>query len=812
MIAALRSAHTLRRHWKVTAIAAFSLSIAIAVSVIGLSISNTLLMLPPAAPAADSLVTIYNRSPGKPVDQISYPDYEYYRQNNHVFTDIAAAPDSIGLLADFKFEGRDVRVLTRPVSENYFAVLGIRPHLGRCFSPGDDRSGNRVAVMTYSCWRRLGADVNIVGKTLAKHTIVGVAPKEFTGSFYGLNGDLLTTLGEADNNRTWMTQRSVRRLFLIARLKPAVARRRAQSEMDALSGQLASAYPTENKDRAAVLARATLLSPQMIPTAQLMSAILIAFVLLVLLIACANAANLLLAVAVGRRQETVIKLALGAPRGRLIREFLVESTMLCALSGVLGSAVAAFAITRYSDFTVVFPMFGAIPFGLNLRLDLTVITFTLVLIAIASVATGLAPALYASSPLFAQMLMDETVVGGTRRERRRNTLAIIQVAVCTLVLIGMGLCQRNLYNLRHADPGFDARNLVAASAYLEAEGYSEVRGKEFYKTLHQTVAALPGVESASIAFDLPLLGSSETKVQSPNLTKPLSVSHTVVDVDYFSTLGIKLLAGRTFNSIDREGSPDVAVINHKLAGMLWPLQDPHKSRVILTGEPARKFMIVGVVADGKYLDLSEASARPFLYYAPQPELSRRSQRYCQDPWRSSPVGGTIGTSFARSRPEHHDSTGYLRKLDKSDAGERTANCRIRRCPERARTGACNHWPLRRTFLLGERAEEGTRHPRSFGRESVATAKDGSAADDADFGRWSLNRNFTRRWRNRLVSLPILRNRGGGMDRTSSNRRRDACSVAAGCLLLRQALGQDQPDGSGATLLIGARTFLRIFLR
>lgn len=213
MFAPVRSVSTFSRYWKLTAISAFSLTVAMALGVIGLSVSNTILVLPPAAPAPERLVMIYSRSPGTAIDQISYPDFEYFRDHNHVFTDVAAAPNSIGLDDDLGFEGRDVKVVSRSVSENYFAVMGIRPYLGRLFSRGDDESGARLAVMTFSCWKRLGSDPNIVGKVLAKYTIVGVTPKEFTGSFYGINGDLLTTLREVDSDATWRTQRGLAGFF-----------------------------------------------------------------------------------------------------------------------------------------------------------------------------------------------------------------------------------------------------------------------------------------------------------------------------------------------------------------------------------------------------------------------------------------------------------------------------------------------------------------------------------------------------------------------------------------------------------------------
>ncbi len=610
MISPLRPARSLRRYWKLTAISVFSLSIAMALGVLALSVSYTALLLPPAAPAADRLVTIYARSPGEDIGQISYPDYQYFRERNHVFTDIAAAPNSIGFNENIDDQGREVKVIGRPVSENYFAVMGMRPYLGRFFAPGDDKSDRSQAVMTWQCWKRLGSDRQIIGKTIAGRTIVGVTPPEFTGGLYGVNGDLFDTLRDTD--RSWFADRERRRLVLTARLKPGVTREQAQAEMTALAGQLASAYPKADRQRTAVVTRATLLPPDAMSDAQWLTAVLMALVLLVLLIACANVANLLLAAAVGRRQEAAIKLAIGAPRGRLIGEFLAESVALCALSGALGYAIAAVVAARFSDFTYVFPMWGAFSFGINLHLDGAVLGFTLALIGIASLATGLAPALYASSPALAQVLGGEIAVGGTRKNVRRNALLIVQVAVCTLVLIGMGLCQRDLYNQRHADFGFSARNLMAVNVYMQGEGYSETRGKEFYNTLRRTVSALPGVQSVALADNLPLLGSGMVPVQTADGVKTASVGHIVVDGAYFATIGLPVLSGRAFDAGDRENGPAVTVINRKMADLFWPGKDA-LGKTVMAGKPARRFTVVGIAANSKYDGIDEP-LQPFMYY------------------------------------------------------------------------------------------------------------------------------------------------------------------------------------------------------
>ena len=598
-----RSTRILLKHWKLTAIAVFSLSIAMALGVVALSVSNTFLLLPPAAPEPDRLVKIYTRSPTEAVGAVSYPDYKYYRENNRVFTDIAALPNSIQVNTNFD-GNRETKVVARPVSDNYFAVMGLRPYLGRLFAPGDDSVAKPVAVMTYSCWKRLGGDPNISGKEVAGFTIVGVAPKEFTGSFFGFNGDLLTSLPRTDPA---FTKRDDRPLVLVARLKPGVSRRQAQADMAALSGQLATGYPKEDKDVAAVVTRATL-APPSDPDVMLGFAILMGFVLLVLLIACANVANLLLAVAVGKRQEAAIKLAVGASRSRLIREFLSESAVICCASAALGYGAAAALIARFSNFSFDLPMLGTYSLELTLRLDATVVSLTIALMLIAILATGLPPALYASRPDLAQVLGGEIVVGGTRKNVRRSALVIVQVAVCTLVLVGMGLCQRSLYNLRHTDPGFSQRNLVAVTIYPQDDKPTEATGRERQENVRRAVTSLAGVESVTLASSLPLaLGYNEVPTQLPDSDKKIPVGQVAVDGDYFATFGIRLVNGRVFNSGDRQNTAEVVVINRTMADLLWPGQDP-LGKTVLAGDTPRKATVIGVAANGKYGSFDEPAS------------------------------------------------------------------------------------------------------------------------------------------------------------------------------------------------------------
>ena len=595
----------LRKHWKLTAVAIVSLAIAMAVGVLALSVSNTALLLAPSAKNPGELEMIYGRSPGKPFGEISYPDYQYFRENNHVFTDLAAAPETISV--NGSWDGKQwVKVTIRPVSENYFSVMGFHAHLGNLFSPGDDSAKMPAAVMTYACWQRLGSDPKIIGTNLMGFTIVGVAERDFTGSLWGPNGDLFVSIWKADKDASWLVKRDVHNLALLGRMKPGVSPEQVRAEMAALGGQLSSAYPQDDRDRRPVVARATLLPPEAVPTAELVIGILMALVLMVLLIACANVANLLLAVAVGRRQEAAIKLALGAQRGRLVLDFLRESALICAASAALGYGIASFGIARLSHFTLDLPQIGEFTFGFDLKLDATVAAFTLGLMLIAILATGLAPALYASAPNLAQILGGEVVVGGTGKNVRRNALLMLQVAMCTFVLVGMGLGLRDLYNLRHVDPGFSARNLVATSAYATAEGISNGKAKELYTNLRRAVAALPGVESVALAVDLPLsFGFNDVRVQASGSDAKLNAAKTIVDANYFATFGIAIQQGRGFNSGDREGSPEVAVINRQLAEAVWPGRDPI-GKTLLVDDPPQKVMVVGVAANGKYGELDEA--------------------------------------------------------------------------------------------------------------------------------------------------------------------------------------------------------------
>lgn len=613
----------LLKNWKLTSVAVFSLAVAMAISVIGLAIFNTTLLRPPAATAPDRLVTIYTRTPASQFDDVSYLDYKYYRDNNKVFSGVAAFPNDIWKFPLVFGDRNDFDTLSA-VSDNYFDVMGIRPALGRMFAPGDDDKKTPSVVLSYSCWQRWGADPQIVGKTVTFRrrplTIVGVAPKSFPGVVFGFATDIFLTVGTASEffQQPGLTDRNDRGLLLVGRLKQNVTRAQARADLLALSAQLAAAYPHEDKDRATAVTGISVLPPDSISAAALISGVLVAIVLLVLLIACANVASLLLGLATGRRQEVLIRVALGATRGRLVRQLLTESLILCAGGGIGGYLFASFVLTKLSDFNANLPVMGAFQFAANFRPDATVLAMTLGLIVIASLAAGLAPALHSSKPNLAGALSGEIAVGGTRKRALRNVLVVIQVAVCTLVMVGVGLCLRSLQNLRNVDPGFSARNLATLMIELGDTGYSEAQGREFYDRLRQAASQLYGVESYSLAPGLPLgdtsWGTDQVTFEGAAVSnqQDVDITYSMADGNYFQTLGIPLLAGRTFDASDRQQGAEVAVVNHKLAETYWPGENPiGKHMHIKNGN--REITVAGVVGDSKYSDLDEPT-RPYIYY------------------------------------------------------------------------------------------------------------------------------------------------------------------------------------------------------
>src|SRR5579864_8458250 len=615
------SVRILLKNWKLAAIAILSLSVALALGIAGFGMFDAILLLPPFSRDPARLVSLFTISQPDSHDGASYPDYVYLRDHNTVFSGLAGLPNSVSKEA-MTMGDRYFMASVNPVADNYFEVMGLRPAQGALFKRGDGDRKEKFTVITYNQWQRLGGHSNIVGQTVTTNhvtlTIIGVTQRGYTGPIFGLATDFLTLVGTMSNNGQ-LTERNNRWIAPVGRLKPGVTLQQARAEIESLWRQLAQSYPKDEEGVRIDVRPTKALHPDLLPDARLISVVVLLIMGLTLLVACSNVANLLLAIAATRAQETLIKSALGATRWRIIRDFLTESAILSLSSGALGYALAWLALRRISRFTMDLPVYGAFEFAHDLHPSPLVGAFALGLIGLAAFASGFAPALHSSNPRISGALSGEIAIGGTKKGVMRNTIAAVQVAICTLVLIGVGLCWRSLSNLRHVVPGYSARNLITVMVDVGANDLTGEKATQAYANLRRGALETYGVEAAALTIGTELGGDEpRAEVRLPadapapaNTADKLRIPYDIVDEHYFSTLGVPLLSGRDFNSGDREKSPSVIVVNRKFAETYWPGKDPLGQSVRLIDYP-RVATVVGVVADGKYGDLDQP-IHPFFY-------------------------------------------------------------------------------------------------------------------------------------------------------------------------------------------------------
>jgi predicted permease len=622
------AARILVKYWKLTAVAIISLAVGIAASVAGLSVLNALLMRPLTAAEPGRLVTLYDISPAQPMQQVSFADYKFFRENNQTLSGLAAFNYGLNLMV-LNAGDSSQRIAVSTVSENYFEVLGTRPAAGRFFA-GDDSRPTAELVLSYPLWQRLGADPAIAGKTVLLNgrsaTILGVAGKSFTGTVAGfaieawvpirIDEALAVDARHAEQARTGVENRSNRWLTPIGRLKPGIELPQAHADLSTLAERLARDFPDAEKDHSAGMVAASMLDVGQQAVARMFSWAVAGIVFLVLLAACGNVINLLLGLATARRQEMLIRAALGATRGRLFRQLLQESAWLCLVSGALGFLLAYAGLEQLFAFRPV--LFNGIPpLVLDFRPDWRVVALAITVITLVTVGVGTVPALYASLPNLAAALNGEIAIGGTRKRRARAVLVVMQTAVCTVVLVGAGLCLRSLQQLKHVPLGFSGRNLIEVVAGAEDQAQQE----KFDAVMRRDIAALPGVMDVTLASSLPLGGQGfdrERVTAEGDENKKDSwseIPYSLVEGNYFSMLGIPLLSGRTFASTDRERSPEVVIVNQTLARKYWPGQNPVGKRLSMAGGK-RLAEVIGMVADSKYTDLDEPQLA-FMFLAAQ---------------------------------------------------------------------------------------------------------------------------------------------------------------------------------------------------
>jgi macrolide transport system ATP-binding/permease protein len=541
----------------------------------------------------------------------SYPDYLDYRERQTKLTEIVAWNKVAVVLGEAQAAHDDLSVISdvsgyifgQIVSTNYFSMLGAEMTLGRSFLPEEDRTPGThpVVVLSHGFWQRqFDGDPNIIGKTIKLQThpftVVGVTAREFIGTtpdtpaFWVplmMRDQVIPLTGW--NYKRWLTARSADSFVLLGRLKPGVSQAQAGAEMSLIAQGLAQRYPDQNRVTGVMMKSSASFVPFDAELLPLILPMLVA-VALVLLIACANVANLLLARAAMRQKEIGVRLALGASRLRVIRQLLTESVLVSAIGGLAGLLAAWWTLrTLYPLVLARMPIPATMrdSFFLNLEPDYRIFSFTLLVALLAGIAAGLAPALQASRPDLTSALKDEGSTFGQHlsQSRLRNGLIVIQIAVSLALLIGAGLLVRNLLKTQTIDVGFEAQNLLSVNVSLNASGDgTSQKQMEIRRLFAERLRALPGVKSVSQAFRQPLSGrppSTPISIagQAAAEGRPSQAHYNFVSPQHFETLGIRIVRGRSFTEQEANANAPVVVVSEATAQKFWPGQDAIGQRI-----------------------------------------------------------------------------------------------------------------------------------------------------------------------------------------------------------------------------------------
>lgn len=616
----------LRTLWKrpmFAAAALISLGLGIGANTAVFSALNSLLFRPLNVADPGMLVPVYTSQAGYVRHGgTAYPDYLDYRNRNEAFSGLAAHTTAPMAVAG---DGASLIVWGQLVSWDYFQVLGVDLMLGRGFlqQEGEDFGAHPVAVLSHATWQgQFDSDPEILGRTIrindSPFTVIGVAPAGFVGLIPVVEPAVwapLAMAGQALPYTPNIQSRGDPWLQLVGRLRDGVTVADAQAAMDALAANLATEFPRMNAEKGIVLGtlnESRIGSPELTARASSFLTILFAVVGFVLLVACFNVANLQLVKATARRREIALRFSLGASRSRIVRQLLVESTLLALLAGGLALVVAHLAL---SGLSAVQPR-GEVPMALAFSMDLRVLSFTFLVATSAGILFGLAPALQVLRPGQADALKDQGHHSGQARSSSRiqGGLVVAQVALSLVLLTASGLFVRSLENTLAIDPGFDLPNGVVTPLNLGYGRLDEEEGRDLSQRLLQRVRAMPEVERAAIAA-FPPLGNVhgrhwvtvEGYVRAPD--ESMVMLRNMVSPDYFETMGIRVLRGRAIDERDTEDADPVAVVNETMAARYWPGQDPIGRTVRADG--GTTYTVVGIIEDGKYETLQEAP-RPYL--------------------------------------------------------------------------------------------------------------------------------------------------------------------------------------------------------
>ncbi|HWS72626.1 MAG TPA: ADOP family duplicated permease, partial [Thermoanaerobaculia bacterium] len=623
---------TLLKDRAFTAVAVLTLAVALGANSAIFSVVNAVLLRPLPFPNPDAIVAVSSRSAltGQKVSVLSYPDFADLKAQ----TKTLAAVGVMLPTATFVWEsGEAERLSGALMTLDAFGVLGTKPELGRTFGPTEDRIGApSTIVISHSLWKRaFNGDPAIVGRgarfgsAQKVFQIIGVMPESFTFPFGSERADYwMPFLGAMKPEQ--LTERANVSLYALARLRPGVSFRAAEADAELISRRIEAANPRESTGLRFVLQP---LQALLVSDVRRALYLLLGAVGVVLLIGCANVANLLLARAAARRREISIRAAVGATRGRIVRQLLVESVLLALLAGVLGVLLAAWGIDILKAIA---------PRDIaridTVSLDLSVLGFTLGLSVLTGIIFGLAPALSASKADLNETLKEGTrgSTEGRRRNRVRNLLVTATIALSLVLLVGAGLLLRSFIEVTGVNPGFDYRDAVVIDLSVRAgiTGADSIASASHH--FADALRAVPGVQSVSATDSLPL-GGNERNYTFQLVGKPPfavgrepAVTTSVVMPGYFSTLRIPLRRGREFTDRDAKNAPKVLVVNEEFARRFYPGEEVLGRRVSIEGEPPGiERQIVGVVANVRFQDLA-AAAEP-MFYVPYDQLPIRYMTY-----------------------------------------------------------------------------------------------------------------------------------------------------------------------------------------
>ena len=597
-----------------TVVALVALALGIGANTAIFSLVNAVLLQPLPFAEPDRLVWVWgNIRNGGNRASVAPLDYLDYRKENKTFEEFAAT-FSIPLALNLTGSGEPERLSASGVTGNYFQALGAKPALGRLFSMENEKPGSdEVVILSHGLWqKRFGADPAILGKTVTldgkKREIIGVMPENFgfsrtSGLWIPINFD----------TEEGMKQRKAHFMRPIGRLKEGVTIAQAQADMDVIAKRLEEQYPATNTGWGL---RLVSLREQLVGNTRSTLLILLGAVGFVLLIACANVANLLLVRAAARQKEIALRSALGAGRFRIVRQMITESVLLALAGGALGTLLAIWGIKLLVALSA-----DSIPPTAQVSLDATVLGFTFLLSLLTGMVFGLLPALRAMKLNVSESLKEGGRTGseGASRNLIRSTLVVIESAVAVMLLISAGLLIRSLIQLQNTHPGFDAQNVLTISVQLPREKYSTPdKTSNFFHELDTRVSQLPGVESVGLVTELPLSGQPNDMPFTVEGRPPVTIDQAFdadfrrVNQHYLRTMRIPLLRGRNFTEQEVRQSADVLIVSDLLARQVFPNEDPIGKRLLLAmGD--KPVEIIGIAGDIRHRTL-EGEAFPAMYY------------------------------------------------------------------------------------------------------------------------------------------------------------------------------------------------------